>query len=163
MNFRVFLDWLYFLGSPFASNKQYLVDFGFVCCVDSLNLINIYILSLTQCISFQRYAIALEGEVVSHSYVVDQMMGKFAAALVVLARDIEEEVGIEELEAKNRATSTAVRESIEVILLQSHPEVIPYYSCSLDRGHKYFLWTGPDLLILPCLNDFTPLPQKAKL
>ena len=53
VNFRVFLDWLYFLGSPFASNKQYLVEFGFVCCVDSLNLINIYILSLTQCISFQ--------------------------------------------------------------------------------------------------------------
>ena len=73
---------------------------------------------------------------VSHSYVVDQMMGKFAAASVVLARDVEEEVGIKELEAKNRATSTAVRESIEVILLQSHPEVIPYYSCSLDCGLK---------------------------
>ena len=40
MNFRVFLDWLYFLGSPFTLKKQYLVDFGFVCCVDSLNLIN---------------------------------------------------------------------------------------------------------------------------
>ena len=33
---------------------KYLVDFGFVCCVDSLNLINIYIISLTQCISFQQ-------------------------------------------------------------------------------------------------------------
>ena len=64
------------------------------------------------------------------------MMGKFAAASVVLARDVEEEVRIKELEAKNRATSTAVRESIEVILLQSHPEVIPYYSCSLDCGLK---------------------------
>ena len=94
---------------------------------------------------------------VSHSYVVDQMMGKFAAALVVLARGIEEEVRIEELEAKNRATSAAVRESIEVILLQSHPEVIPYYSYSLDRGHKDFLWTGPNLLILPHSDDFTSI------
>ena len=72
-------------------------------------------------------------------YVVDQMMGKFATASVVLARDIEEEVRIKELEAKNRATSAGVRESIEVILLQSRPEVIPYYSHSLDHGHKDFL------------------------
>ena len=31
----------------------------------------------------QQYAIALEGEVVSHLYVVDRMMGEFAAASVV--------------------------------------------------------------------------------
>lgn len=105
----------------------------------------------------RRYAIVLEGEVVSHLYVVDRMMGEFAAASVVLARGIEEEVGIEELEAENRATSAAVRESIEVILLQSHPEVIPYYTRSLDRGHKDFLWTGPDLLILPRSDDFTSI------
>ena len=84
----------------------------------------------------------------SHSYVVDQMMGEFAAASVVLARGIEEEVGIKELEAKNRATSAAVREGIEVI---------PYCSHSLDRGHKDFLWTGPDLLILPRSDDFTSI------
>ena len=40
---------------------------------------------------------------VSHLYVVDWMMGEFAAASVVLARGVEEEFGIEELEAKNRA------------------------------------------------------------
>ena len=39
---------------PFASNKQYLVDFGFVCCVDPLDLINIQISSLTRCRSFHR-------------------------------------------------------------------------------------------------------------
>ena len=94
---------------------------------------------------------------VSHSYVVDQMMGKFAAASVVPARGVEEEVGIKGLEAKNRATNTAVRESIEVILLQSHPEIIPYYSRSLDCGHKDFLWTGPNLLILPRSDDFTSI------
>jgi hypothetical protein len=105
----------------------------------------------------QRYAIALEGEVVSHSYVVDRMMGELAAASVVLARGIEEEVGIEELEAENRVTSAAVRERIEEILLQSHPEVIPYYSRCLDRGHKDFLWTGPGLLILPRSDDFTSI------
>ena len=92
-------------------------------------------------------------------------MGEFAAASVVLARGIEEEVRIKKLKAKNRATSAAVRESIEVIQLQSHPEVIPYYLHSLDCGHKGFLWTGPDLssLIQTTLLQFSPLPQKAKL
>ena len=103
----------------------------------------------------QRYAIVLEGEVVSHLYVVDQMMGEFAAALVVLAKGIEEEVGIEELEAENRTTSTAVRESIEEILLQYHPELIPYYSCSLNRGHKDFLWTKGEFIDLPSYNIYT--------
>ena len=105
----------------------------------------------------QRYAIVLEGEMVSHSYVVDRMMGEFAAASVVLAKGIEEEIGIEELKAENRATSTAVRESIEEILLQYHPELIPYYSRSLNRGHKDFLWTGPGLLILPCSDDLASI------
>ena len=50
-----------------------------------------------------------------------------------------------------------MRESIEVILLQSHPEVIPYYLRSLDRGHKDFLWAGPNLLILPHSDDFTSI------
>ena len=65
---------------------------------------------------------------VSHSYVVDRMMGEFAAASVALAKGIDEEVGIEDLEAENRATSAAIRERIEDILLSSYPEVIPYYT-----------------------------------
>ena len=50
-----------------------------------------------------------------------------------------------------------MRESIEVILLQSQPEVIPYYLRSLDCGHKDFLWTGPNLLILSRSDDFTSI------
>ena len=103
----------------------------------------------------QQFTIVLDGEVVSHSYVVDRMMGEFAAASVALAKGIDEEVGIEDLEAENRATSAAIRERIEDILLNSYPEVIPYYTRCLDRGHKDFLWTGPSVLIQTREDDFS--------
>ena len=110
----------------------------------------------------KQFAIVLEGEVVSHSYVVDRLMGEFAAASVTLAKGIDEEVGIEDLEADDRATSATISERIEEILQNSYPEVIPYYRHCLDHRHKDFLWTGPNALILPCLDDFSPLLQWVK-
>ena len=71
---------------------------------------------------------------VSHLYVVDRLMGKFAAASVTLPKGIDEEVRIEDLEADDRATSATVRERIED-----------------------FLWTGPNVLILPCSDDFASI------
>ena len=94
---------------------------------------------------------------------VDRMMGEFAAASVALAKGIDEEVRIEDLEAENRATSAAIREWIEEILLNSYHTtraawidsegikiscgLVPVYSSSLVR--MTFL-------------QFSPLPQWVK-
>jgi hypothetical protein len=106
----------------------------------------------------QRFIIVLEGEVMSHLYVVDRMLGEFAAASVGLAMATEELHGIEEeVEDDDRIPSSTFREHIEDILLEHHPEVIQYYSRCLDRGHKDFLWNGPNVQILPRSEDFASI------
>lgn len=92
----------------------------------------------------QRFVIVLEGEPIAHSYVVDRMLGEFAAAVVVFAKAIsgpqdDGEVGI---------TSSWVAERIEAILQGSYPNVFPYFLQCLDSGHKHFIWTGPNLQII---------------
>ena len=111
----------------------------------------------------QWFAIVLEGEVMSHSYVVDRMMGEFSAASVALAKGIDEAVGIEDLEADDRATSTTVREHIEEILWNSYSEVIPYYRHCLDCRHKDFSWTDLNLLILPHSDDFASITAMGEI
>jgi hypothetical protein len=106
----------------------------------------------------QRFIIVLEGEVMSHTYVVDRMLGEFAAASVGLAMAIEELHGIEEeVEDDDRISSSTFREHIEDILMEHHPDVIEYYSRCLDRGHKDFLWKGPNVQILPRSDDFVSI------
>jgi hypothetical protein len=105
-----------------------------------------------------RFIIVLEGEAMSHSYVVDRLLGEFAAASVALAKATCPPYGIEdEAEGDHSIPSSTFRDRIEDILLDSHPDVIPYYLRCLDRGHKDFLWTGPNVQIFPRSDDFASL------
>lgn len=100
-----------------------------------------------------RFIILLEGEPVAHSYVVDRILGEFAAAAVVFAKAIRdssdegEDDGNDGTEGNLRCSRFV--EDMEGILQGSHPRVFPYYSRCLDRSHKDFLWTGPKVQILP--------------
>jgi hypothetical protein len=93
----------------------------------------------------QRFIVLLDGDPVDSSYIVHRMLGEFAAAAVVFskaihdARDEEERVGI---------TFFKFIRQVEGILDGSYPTVFPYYSRCFDRGHKHFVWTGPDIEIL---------------
>jgi len=100
-----------------------------------------------------RFIVALEGEVVSHTYVVDRMLAEFAAASVALAKALYELDGLESDDEVEDSTSFAVVGHIERILQESHPDIFPYYSRCLDRGHKDFLWTGPKVQILRRSDD----------
>jgi hypothetical protein len=98
----------------------------------------------------QRFIIVLEGEAVSISYVVDRMLAEFAAASVVFARAISDSEGYSsDDEDENGIRRSALLGRIENILQTSHAEVFPYFTRCLDSGHKDFLWTGPDIQILP--------------
>jgi hypothetical protein len=105
-----------------------------------------------------RFIVVLGGEVVSHSYVVDRMLGEFAAASVLLAKGVFEQNGVEsDGEVDYGFASSAFARRIEDILTISHPDVLPYYSRCLDDGHKDFLWTGPPVQILPRSDAFVSL------
>lgn len=98
----------------------------------------------------ERFIVVLEGESVSISYVVDRMLGEFAAASMVLAKGIFNLGGNgTNDQVENRISMTAFVKHIESILQKVYPEVFPYYVRCLDRGHKDFIWTGPDLQIFP--------------
>jgi len=93
----------------------------------------------------QRYVIVLEGEPIAHSYVVDRMLGEFAAAVVVFAMDISGSLDEEDEEPIPYAS---VAENIVNLLEYSYPSVFPYFLQCVDRGHKDFVWTGPELQII---------------
>ena len=98
---------------------------------------------------FQRFHILLDGVDVSVMYVMERMLAEFTATSVVLAKNLPgDQVG------DNIDFSTFV-EHIEGILKESHPPFFPYYSRCMDHGHKHFLWTGPQLKILPRLEELT--------
>ena len=101
----------------------------------------------------QRFVIALEGEVVSYSYLVERMLGEFAAASVVLAKAVFEPDGAvyepDGTDIKDGITLSQFRGQIDDILRNSYADVFPYYSRCSSRGHKDFLWTGPNVQILP--------------
>lgn len=93
----------------------------------------------------QRFIVVLEGEPVEHSYVVNRMLGEFAAAVVVFAkalcRPMDDRLSL-------------VVERIEGIVQGSYPMVFSYYLQCLDRGHMHFVWTGPDLQIVRRIESF---------
>jgi hypothetical protein len=102
-------------------------------------------------IFYRRFKVVLEGVIVSPSYVVDRMLGEFAAASVVFANAVYESEGLDgDDDVEDRIPRSAFVGRIESILLASHPEVFPYYLRCLDCGHKDFSWTGPDVKIRPC-------------
>jgi hypothetical protein len=105
-----------------------------------------------------RFFIVLGGEVVSHSYLVDRLLGEFAAASVVLAKAIHKSVENQSNDEIEESTpSSSFKEHLEVILQESRPHVFLYYSRCLDRGHKDFTWTGPNVQILPRSESFSSI------
>jgi hypothetical protein len=92
-----------------------------------------------------RFTILLDGEVIAPSYIVNRMLGEFAAAAVVLAQSIDyTHFGVVETGPRYE-----FKEDNECILHECYPEVSVYYSHCMKQGHKYFLWTGPEIEILP--------------
>lgn len=101
-----------------------------------------------------QYIILLEGEAVAASYLLHRMLGEFSAASVVFSQAIfesqqegDENSDDDDGDDNHNEHANFVRR-IEGVLGQSHPQVIPYYSHCLHRGHKDFIWSGPDVQIL---------------
>ena len=92
------------------------------------------------------YIIILEGEPVVYTYVVSRMLAEFVAATIVFSKAA---ASANPEGAKHGKASSIVEGSVEVILQSSYPAVLHYYSHCVERGHSYFIWTGPNLQILP--------------
>ena len=110
------------------------------------------------CTFSRRFIITLGGEVVALSYLVDRMLAEFTAASVNFSRAIDESNKEDDDEdsgdARNEGITTSmIAGSIEGILKESHPQIIPYYSNCLVGLHKHFIWTGPELQILRRSRD----------
>jgi hypothetical protein len=99
----------------------------------------------------KRFIILLDGKAISPLYTVNRMLAEFAAAAVVFAQDIHEYryEGNDDGDYEDGIGVSKFRGEIECILQGSCPEVFAYYSCCLKKGHKHFLWTGPEVQILP--------------
>jgi len=95
----------------------------------------------------ERFFILLGGDVICHSYVVDRMLGEFAAAAVGFAKAIHNTQG--DQHEDDEITASIFTEHVEDILASSHLKIFPYYSRCLDCIHKDFLWTGPKVEIFP--------------
>ena len=93
------------------------------------------------------YIVILEVEPVVYTYVVNRMLAEFAAATIVFSKAVEE---ADPEDAKCGMASSIVAGHIEDILQSSYPTVLQDYS--LERGHYYFIWTGPNLQTLPQLK-----------
>jgi len=106
----------------------------------------------------KRFVIALEGEIVSYTYVMERMLGEFAAASVFLAKAIYEP---DESDIEDGITLPQFMGHIEGVLQNSYPDVFPYYSRCLSGGHKDFLWTGPNVQILPRSESISSLIRLA--
>lgn len=102
------------------------------------------------------FVLLLEGEPVAVHYVVDRMLGEFAAAAVGLGKGVlTSEVG------EDGITFPRFLGQVEDAVKRSHPNAFPYYSRCLDRGHKHFIWTGPKVQIVPRSDDIISVLQIA--
>ena len=83
------------------------------------------------------------------------MLGEFAAAAVVFGKAIQQI-------CDNGITASMFTQHVEDILERSYPNIFQYYSHCLDRVHKHFLWTGPEVDIFPRSegSDFIVAVQK---
>ena len=90
---------------------------------------------------------------VSHSYMVDRMVTEFTAAAVNFLRAIDETNVEDDSDSKDKGengiTMSLFVEMIEVILKELHLQIFCYYSNLLVDLHKHFVWTGPELQIIP--------------
>jgi hypothetical protein len=116
----------------------------------------------------QRFIIFLDGAPVAHSYVVERMLAEFAAAAVLFSKAIEkaQDKGQGDEDDDDRITSSMFTVRIERILERCYPDIFSYYSQCFDRGHKHFLWTGPEVQILlrtDALHSTIPLTTTGEL
>ena len=93
------------------------------------------------------------------SCVVDQLLGESAAAAVTFAMAISNSMDDNE----NPAVYSSFTEKIHTILQSFYPSIFPYFLECVDCHHKHFLWTGPDLQIIPHLDSIMPLLTMGKL
>lgn len=99
-----------------------------------------------------RFYLVLDGQAVSHLYVVDRLLAEFAAASVVLAKGVQGDAEVGE-----GISLSSFSKQVEESLANSHPQAFPYFLRCLNSGHKNFVWTGPRLQILPRSEDFVSL------
>ena len=53
-------------------------------------------------------------------------------------------------------TNGEIETQVVALLQGSHKKLFPYYMHCVDQHHKHFLWTGPELQIVPRTPDITP-------
>lgn len=101
-----------------------------------------------------RFTIFLEGTAVAVSYVVDRILVEFAAAAVVFARGVEApNFGQGNDGSSIRITFPRFLKTVKGILEEHDPHLLPFFSARTDANHKNFLWTGPELQIVPRSED----------
>lgn len=105
----------------------------------------------------ERFHILLDGVGVSVKYVLDRMVAEFAAAAAFLGKNLPGDQVADDVDC------TVFIERLEGILRESHPEVFGFFSSCLDHGHKYFVWTGPELTMLPRTEEVVDLFPIAEL
>ena len=88
----------------------------------------------------------VQGEPVVYTYIINRMLAEFAAATVVFSKAAAE---ANPEGAKHGTASSIVVGHVEDILQSSYPAALHYYSRCMERGHSYFIWTSPNLQILP--------------
>jgi hypothetical protein len=93
----------------------------------------------------QRFIIVLEGEPIVHSYVLDRMLAEFAAAVVVLTKSLSASLDDDD---DDSIASGCIVTRLKGLVQGRYPAVFPYFMECVNRGHKHFLWTGPDLKII---------------
>lgn len=103
-----------------------------------------------------RFVILLKGTPVAPAYVVNRILAEFAAAAVVLARGVDRPLGEGNEAGGVKITFAQFVSHIEAILEDSIPDVMAFFR---NRAvcQKHFLWTGPDLQIVPRRKDVIDL------
>jgi hypothetical protein len=99
-----------------------------------------------------RFVIFLGGTPVAASYVVDRILAEFAAAAVVLARGVHRPLGEGNETGGFTITFPGFLKKIQGILEDCSPAVMGYFA-RRAVAHKDFLWTGPNLQIVPRTKD----------
>jgi len=103
-----------------------------------------------------RFVTLLDGVPVAHSYIVERTFAEFAAAAVVLAKGIDDCNGDFEGDTKvfdDGITLWGFTSQVGLVIGSYCPRILSYYTRSLGRGHKDFVWRGPHIEIFPRSDD----------
>ena len=92
-----------------------------------------------------QFILILKGLAVHSSYIVNHMLAKFAAAVVVFAKAINDEQEVNKQAGEKRGEEEEegisyfqLKAQIDGIIGQSYPEVLKYYRYCVNNGHKHF-------------------------